>query len=712
MSTLLILVTAMLIAAAVGLSWLWRNQRRNAHMRAVNFPGSSSRKLSPGERSAAESYLENLNRSRQLVGLSGASANAAQLTLNARSNKVICVTRAITRYGLSTDEANKWRYYLDSVEVHLPPFWEQYITSDNRIELIRTDSVPLVIALNGHALENDVNEERGFAQDNAPTGLSAIRGEESEQVDLREVRQETQEEYALSHADGLREAFLIVAAFVLGFICLITPVFIVPWLASVALILLAIGCWLVLAPPPKTALREIHCLRGTPKRWGLFGESNQDQINNISLGIIDLVYPPHWKPFVANDLGQQTDIDIYLDRQVVRQGAFLSLHDEVKNFPLQRWPRNLVLAAGALVVLIMMTIWVPLDMPLKLTLSWLKGAQTVSATSVKQLHDGRLKVGDTLKVKGEGMCSVSPSGDASQRSNSPFAPFDCSRMIWNTARPLPVPRSDTVEKATALLEVVNHQLHPQGSDDNKVNPQLASAIQRSGMILLTDFAGIVKRTQALCTADDDCVRLKNALINLGNTRDWSQLTRRADTGRLDGTNLLLRPVSAESLDNLVTTSTGPFFLRETERAAQSLNSPAPGGFVIISDEGNTLVDLPWPAQGLYDFPPAEQWQTFHRLAGQLLNTPFQAEGIVTSIRTDANGTRHVTLSAIPDSAGVWRNLSTTLLLLAMLGCFIYNGVMTFRRYQRHQRRISEIQNYYEECLPTRLLTLPAGTPHH
>jgi hypothetical protein len=70
------------------------------------------------------------------------------------------------------------------------------------------------------------------------------------------------------------------------------------------------------------ALREIHCLRGTPKRWGLFGENNQEQINNISLGIIDLIYPRHWQPFIAQDLGQQSDIDIYLDRHVVRQGAF------------------------------------------------------------------------------------------------------------------------------------------------------------------------------------------------------------------------------------------------------------------------------------------------------------------------------------------------------------------------------------------------------
>ncbi|MCV5342660.1 intracellular growth attenuator family protein, partial [Escherichia coli] len=83
-------------------------------------------------------------------------------------------------------------------------------------------------------------------------------------------------------------------------------------------------------------------------RWGLFGENDQEQINNISLGIIDLIYPRHWQPWIAQDLGQQTDIDIYLNRHVARQGRYLSLHDEVKNFPLQYWLRSAIIAAGAL----------------------------------------------------------------------------------------------------------------------------------------------------------------------------------------------------------------------------------------------------------------------------------------------------------------------------------------------------------------------------
>jgi hypothetical protein len=42
------------------------------------------------------------------------------LKLNAQSDTVLSVTRSITRYGITTDDPNKWRYYLDSVEVHFP----------------------------------------------------------------------------------------------------------------------------------------------------------------------------------------------------------------------------------------------------------------------------------------------------------------------------------------------------------------------------------------------------------------------------------------------------------------------------------------------------------------------------------------------------------------------------------------------------------------
>ncbi|MCZ7838939.1 intracellular growth attenuator family protein [Leclercia adecarboxylata] len=706
MSTILIIIAAMLACALIA-GWLFRrrSQRRYRLPYLNAFTGASTRKLAAEERSAIEQYLESFNRIQQMPA-TGASAAPVSLSLNAESNTVLCLTRSITRYGITTDDPNKWRYYLDSIEVHLPPFWEQYINDENSVELIHTDTIPLVIVLNGHSIAEYVQEAPHLALEHVSSTQASIRGEETEQIELLNIRQETHEEYALSRPDGIREALLIVAAFLLFFFCLLSPDVFAPWLAGGGVLLLAAGLWGLFAPPAKNALREIHCLRGTPKRWGLFGENDQDHVNNISMGIIDLIYPRHWQPWLAQDLGQKTDVDIYLDRHVVRQGRYLSLHDEVKNFPLQHWLRSTVIACGAALVLAMLIFLVPLDMPIKFTLSWIKGAQTIEATSVEQLENAGVRVGDTLNLKGTGMCNIHAPGNWNARQSSPFAPFDCSQLIWNDAAPLPLPESDTVNKATALTQALSRQLHPKPEDITRVSPALRSAIQKSGMILLDDFGDIVLKTQDLCAEADECIRLKNALVNLGNSKDWEALVKRATNGRLDGVNVLLRPVSAESLENLVATSTAPFVMRETSRAAQALNSPAPGGFVIVSDEGSDLVDQPYPPVALYDYPAQEQWEEFQRLAQMLMRTPFSAEGVVTGIFTDANGTRHIELHRIPDSAVLWRYIATSLLMLAMVVCIIWNGVMALRRYQRSRTRLAEIQQYYENCLNPKLVPTP------
>ncbi|EOF5328728.1 intracellular growth attenuator protein IgaA [Salmonella enterica] len=706
MSTILIFIAALLACSLLAV-WRFRVKSRRGGLPWISaFQDAQTRKLLPEERSAVENYLDNLSQIQQVPGPTGASAAPISLTLNAESNSVVILTHSITRYGITTDDPNKWRYYLDSVEVHLPPFWEQYINDENNVELILTDTLPLVISLNGHTLQEYMQESRGYALQNTASTQASIRGEESEQIELLNIRQETHEEYALSRPAGLREALLIVASFFMFFFCLITPDVFVPWTIGGALLLLAAGLWGLFAPPSKSALREIHCLRGTPRRWGLFGENNQEQINTISLGIIDLIYPAHWQPYITQDLGQQTDIDIYLDRHVARQGRFLSLHDEVKNFPLQHWLRSAVIAIGSLLVLFMLLFWIPLDMPIKFTLSWMKGAQTIEATTVKQLEEAGVRVGDTLHLSGKGMCNIHSGTTWNGQSNSPFMPFDCSQIIWNDAPALPLPESDLVNKAMALSQTVNRQLHPKPEDDSRVSASLRSAIQKSGMVLLDDFGDIVLKTADLCSAEDECVRLKNALVNLGNGKDWNALVKRANAGKLDGVNVLLRPVSAESLENLVTTSTAPFISRETARAAQALNSPAPGGFLIVSDEGSELVDQAWPSTPLYDYPAQEQWSAFQRLAQTLMQTPFSAEGIVTSVYTDANGTQHIGLHRIPDKSGWWRYLGTTLLMLAMIVCAVYNGVQAFRRYQRHRTRMADIQEYYESCLNPRLTVSP------
>ncbi len=159
---------------------------------------------------------------------SGATSAPVALALNEQSDTVYAVTRAITRYGITTDAPNKWRYFLDSVEVHLPPFWEQHINDENSVELIPTDSLPLVITLNGHSLSDYRQEAQSYALERASATQASIRGEESEQVELRQIRRETPEEHALNRPDGLREAILIVASFLFFYFSLIGPAVFTP----------------------------------------------------------------------------------------------------------------------------------------------------------------------------------------------------------------------------------------------------------------------------------------------------------------------------------------------------------------------------------------------------------------------------------------------------------------------------------------------------
>ncbi|WP_261653566.1 intracellular growth attenuator family protein [Erwinia mallotivora] len=697
MSAIVIILVVMLACSLGAGCFFWYAMRHRPPLaKPLPFISPPFRKLNNDERQAVESYIDSLEKHRKNVIPSGTSATADHLVLNAQSSNVYPVTRSITRYGLSTDDPNKWRYYLDAVEVHLPPLWEQYITDENFVELIKTQSIPLVISLNGHSLVNYVHEQPTLPPVVRPAGQKAsIRKEESENIELLKVRTETPEEYALHRPDGTREAFAINFALLLLFFSLTGPIVLMTWLVIAAIIIILVSCWSLWRRPREKDLREIHCLRGAPKRWGLFGESNQGQVSNISLGIIDLIYPAHWQPYVASDLGQSTEVDIYLSRHVVRQGRFLSLQDEVRNFPIQRWRKNMVLAAGSLLVLLLLISWIPLSMPLKLSMAWLKGTESVQVHSVNDLESVPLRVGDSLKVNGEGMCSI-PTTYQGNRSYA-FMPFDCSAVYWNNAAPLPQPQSDIIDKATALLTTTSQQLHPQNNTDQKLNPQLATAIQKSGMILLDDFSDIVMKTQDLCSQEQDCVRLKNALVNLGNAKDWDALVHKADSGALNGMNVLLRPVSAEALENLVNTATSSFFYRETRRAAEALNSPPPGGFVILSDEGRQLVSQPAPSVSLFDYNAPEQWPELQRLASMLLHTPFSASGIVTNISTDANGTRHIALHSEPDAFTLSRYLGNSLLLLITALSFIINSLLALKRIHRNRVRTSAIQNYYDKC---------------
>ena len=130
------------------------------------------------------------------------------------------------------------------------------------------------------------------------------------------------------------------------------------------------------------------------------------------------------------------------------------------------------------------------------------------------------------------------------------------------------------------------------------------------------ISAISCRKQRSLLGKDDCLRLKNALVNLGNTRNWETLTKRATAGKLDGVNVLLRAgqrrVAGESGDHLNRA------LCDTRNLTGCAGAEQPGSrrFFIASDEGSVLlVNQPWPAVSLYDYPAHEQWGELRWLAG-------------------------------------------------------------------------------------------------
>ena len=184
-------------------------------------------------------------------------------------------------------------------------------------------------------------KRKAYALERASATQASIRGEESEQVELRQIRRETPEEHALNRPDGLREAILIVASFLFFLFqpdwasCLYPH----GWSPQVC----------CCSPPdcgdlcPAASRRAARnpLPAGVPKRWGLFGETIRSKSITSRWALSISSIRATGNPGLPGP-GQQTDIDIYLNRHVARQGRYLSLHDEVKTSPLQYWLRSAI----------------------------------------------------------------------------------------------------------------------------------------------------------------------------------------------------------------------------------------------------------------------------------------------------------------------------------------------------------------------------------
>ncbi|MDC9606643.1 IgaA/UmoB family intracellular growth attenuator [Xenorhabdus griffiniae] len=689
MSSLVIILAIFIISLIIMASFLifrWRRLGNACYLQSMTK--TVSRKLDTDEYQAIESYLRNI----RLLMKPNSRHRADYPALPAKHDNVYTITHPISRFSTATDGEHHWRYYLGETEIHLPVLFEPFIKQQNTIEIVRTSSIPLVIAVNGHFLQ-DYQQDLFMTRVTAKTEHASIQKNGNSSAKLLHIRKETLEEYRLRKSTGVQGIILMCVGLSLWFLALFVPIPMLPWLMLVAFLLILGSFWSHFRLPSGRKLASVHCFNGIPKRWGIFSEFEPEQRKNISLGGIDLIYPLHWEPYISHDLDQNTDIDIYTNCHVVRQGRYLSLHEEEKHYPYQRSSKNVMLVVFSVFVMLLLYFYQPVNLSMRLSFAWLYGSNTKVITSFHELQNMPLKEGDVLKVKGVGMCYVPPN--IMPKANiTIFAPFDCMGIYWNSEIPLPMLESEVVESASALITAVGEQLHPV---ERKSNPGLNAAIAKSGMILLDNFSQIILKTQKLCQNDAECDRLKNALVNLGNAKSWANLLKAAESGKLDGTKVLLRSVSANALEKLVDSTTASFIYREIDRMVILINSPSPGGVLLLSDEGKTLVEYPMRTHYIYEHSALDRWRELQGLLELLMKTPFETEGIVTKLSEDPNGTRHIMLHREPDSTSIIRYLGSCLLLVILLVTLIVNVILIIKKKHKNRWRLQHITQYYDNC---------------
>ena len=81
---------------------------------------------------------------------------------------VISERNIVNRFAGSSEGLNHWRYYIDAVEIHIPPLLVPYLQQENVLDVVCTPSIPIVVGVNGHFLKDDQNCQK------APSALNAL----------------------------------------------------------------------------------------------------------------------------------------------------------------------------------------------------------------------------------------------------------------------------------------------------------------------------------------------------------------------------------------------------------------------------------------------------------------------------------------------------------------------------------------------------------
>lgn len=132
---------------------------------------------------------------------------------NTKNATVATICNAITRFNLRQEQGQGWRYFIDTIEVQLPSQLEPFLQRQNVMEIVETDHLPLIVALNSHSLKEFSYEWEVPSEEPRPQPEADIHEGEPNTIQLLKMRKESKEEHRLHNSSGWLGAIVVSLSF-------------------------------------------------------------------------------------------------------------------------------------------------------------------------------------------------------------------------------------------------------------------------------------------------------------------------------------------------------------------------------------------------------------------------------------------------------------------------------------------------------------------
>ncbi len=642
------------------------------------------------------------------------------------------LTGSYHRHGVTMSAGSTMHDTIDDVTVLLPYDAPLFLKPENEAEVVISGNLAVVVRLN----EFDIVSGRSRALASlgsdaaAPTqapGTASISGENTPfettaptpvkpSVEWLWQRNETSFETRLRQQPGTNSRAVVlwcIATVLLWFgtIPFGGPLHIALIVVGVALTVLAIVL-LVRRPRAKPEpSRKIDRARG-PLIQLLMPSANNATVHNSHVFLGDdlkLQLPKHWEKSGRIVYGQPMELEVdRLNGKVWGLGSGWSLEDEARRFPEGRWKKHMLLTSVASVGMLMaLMVDGGVVSGLRTSATALLDGTTRRDTSAASLLEKPPRLGDTLRLSGEGTCELAtPSAVWSGGIEA-----NCFQVRWG-GKPLNIPEPRLDPDTAALYSGAYLKTRP-SAPHAMTNAVLDQDPSRSPVPVLEvrgleTLVGLIERRCG--TESPECIELKQGVLReLGlettdagdnNPQDaWAEFAAGArDLGSLPSsinavemTESRIRNIRELTRDHVRSEVATALTLQAAE-----IGNEDRGGVVLTLP--GSVEDMRWSEEAQKNKVPTlnesdasrateagllGHWDEATYLAGNA--QPFRISGRLLHYALEGN-TLRIYLEPLADGKGSLAAISGSLLLLFSLGLLLSQAMPLTKALQLATRR--------------------------